>query len=50
MYILLNIIYTKQDSTNCAHIDERVRKEVSACTKLRARKSIKTPLSSAECI
>ena len=31
---------------NCAHGDERVRKEVFACTKSRAHESIKTPLSS----
>ena len=33
-------------STNCMHGDERARKKVFACTKLHARKSIKTPLSS----
>ena len=39
----------KQGLTNCAQGDERARNvhaEVFACTKLRARKSIKTPLSS----
>ena len=37
-----------QGSTNCPHGDERsgnVYAEIFACTKLRARKSIKTPLS-----
>ena len=33
-----------QGSTNCAHGDERTRKEVVGCTKLRERKSIKTLL------
>ena len=36
----------KQGSTNCAHGDERACKEVFECTKLHARKSIKTLLSS----
>ena len=35
-----------QGSTNYAHGDERARKEIFACTNLRARKSNKTPLSS----
>ena len=39
----------EQGSTNCAHGDERARKEVIACTKLRARNSIKTPLGSTPC-
>ena len=33
-----------------AHGDEFASKEVFMCTKLRAHKSIKTPLSSAKCI
>ena len=39
-----------QGSANCAHGDERahnVHAEILACTKFRARKSNKTPLSSA---
>ena len=35
-----------QGSTNCAHGDERARREVFLCTKLRAHKSVKALLSS----
>ena len=37
----LQTLVFKQGSTNCAHVDERARKEVFASTKLRVRKSVK---------
>ena len=43
LQIFLQIL---QVSTNRAHGDERLRKEVFTCTKSRAHESIKTPLSS----
>ena len=45
-YFPLFYRHTWQGLRNCMHSYEHVCKEVFACTKLHARKSIKTPLSS----